>query len=158
METRQLSTIAERSGGWTHYFKITNADLTAGATTQTLQLIGTAQNGLAAGDIVRSVAFYLATPFSGGSATNLTMQLGWDYATGTDAPAGLLAAVELLAASRVVAGDGTGSAFATLRTGFAAVEGADIEALFTSTGANLSTITAGEVRVFLQINKLSSIT
>jgi hypothetical protein len=150
--------MTERAGGWTHRFKITNADLTAAATTQTLQLIGTAQNGLAAGDFVRSAAFYLPTAFSGGAATSLTMQVGWDYATGTDVPAGLIAASELLSAARIVAGDATGSAFATLRTGFAAVEGADIEALFTATGANVSTITAGEVWVFLQISKLSSIT
>ena len=159
METRILGTTTERAGGWTHYWKITNADCTAGATTQTLQLLGSAQNGMAVGDIVRAAAFYLATPFAGTGLTNLTLQVGYDLAAGTDDPDAFIKATELLAAgSRVLAGDGNGDVFATLRTGFAFQEGGDLEALLTSTGGNLSAMTAGEVRVYLQISKLASIT
>lgn len=159
MDTRRLTTIAETAGGWTHYFKITYADCTAGATTQTLQLIGTAQNGMAVGDIVRAAAFYLPTPFVGTGITNLTMQVGYDLAAGTDDPDAFIKAVELAgAATEILAGDGTGDVFATLRTGYAFQEAGDLEVLLTATGGNLSAMTAGEVRVFLQISKLSSIT
>lgn len=160
METRLLTTNTERGLGWTHYFKITSADLTAAATTQTLQLIGTAQNGVAVGDIIRAGAFYLPTPFTATAGmTNLTMQVGYDLAAGTDDPDAIIKAVELFgAATEILAGDATGDIFATLRTGFAFQEAGDIEALFTATGGNISTLTAGEVRVFLQINRLSTIT
>lgn len=158
METRILGTTTERAGGWTHYFKITNADCTAGATTQTLQLIGTAQNGMAIGDIVRAAAFYLATPFVGTALTNLTMQVGYDLAAGTDDPDAFIKATELLAAGRILAGDGNGDVFATLRTGYAFQEAGDLEVLLTATGGNLSAMTAGEVRIYLQISKLASIT
>ena len=159
MTSRPISTIAERAGGWTHQFTITNADLTAAATTQTLQLIGSAQNGMAVGDIVRSAAFYLPTPFTATAGiTNLTMQIGYDLAAGTDDPDAFIKAVELFgAATEILAGDGNGDVFATLRTGYAFQELGDIEALFTATGGNLSTVTAGEVRVFLQISNLARI-
>jgi hypothetical protein len=86
------------------------------------------------------------------------MQVGYDLAAGTDDPDAFIKATELLAAGRILAGDGNGDVFATLRTGYAFQEAGDLEVLLTATGGNLSAMTAGEVRIYLQISKLASIT
>jgi len=153
MTTITLDTVEERATGWTHMLKLDITDTTAAATTKAVVLVP----GLVAGDIVRNAAFYLKSGFVGAAVTNLTMQVGWNGAS-VDDPDGLIEAVELATAgTEILAGDATGVAFATKRTGFAPQEAAAIEALFTSTGANLSVCTAGEVWVYLNISRLPSI-
>jgi hypothetical protein len=156
MQSISLQTMEERSNGFTHLWKITYADLndTAGLT-KTLQLMGTAQNGVAVGDLVRDAALYLRTAFVGTAVTNLAIDVGYDLAAGTDDPDAFLDNYELAGvATEVLAADGNGAVFATLRTGYAFQEAGDIEALFTAVGANLSALTAGEVWVFLAIARL----
>lgn len=157
MDSNLINTVPERAGGWTHVFKIYYSDLsgTAGLT-QTLQLIGSSQTGLRVGDIVRNAAIYLPTAFvSSGAMSSLVIDVGWDLAAGTDDPDGLLDNYELLGtATEILAADANGAAFATLRNGFALQENGDIEAVFTAVGANLNTLTAGEVRVFLNVSRL----
>ncbi|MFZ4777751.1 MAG: hypothetical protein ACOYM3_20470 [Terrimicrobiaceae bacterium] len=152
MKTITLDTVAERASGWTHLFKIPFGDLSAAATTKTISLIT-----LPVGSLVREAAFFLKAGFVGPSVTNLTLKLGWNGAS-VDDDDGLIEAVELATAgTEILAGDGTGAAFATKRTGFAPQESAAIEVLFTATGANTSVLTAGEVWVALNISDLSKL-
>jgi hypothetical protein len=156
MDTNIISTIPERAGGWTHQLKVRYSDFSTAGLTQTIQLLGTGNTGCRVGDIVRNAAIYLPTPFvSSGAMTSLKIDVGWDLAAGTDDPDGLIAAYELLgAATEILAADANGAAFATLRNGFAFQENGDIEAVFTALGANVNTLTAGEVWVFLNISRL----
>lgn len=154
MITNRYNSVNEASVGYSHQFKISYKDLidTAG-TTKTLDLLT-----LEAGDIVEKAAFWLPTTFDGGSTSALALDVGYDMATVTDDPDAFLDNYEIHEdASEVKAGDGNGAVFATLRTGFAAVEAGKVTALFTATGANLSTLTQGEVWVFLKVTKLAKL-
>lgn len=154
MTRRPLGTDEVRATGFTHVATIEYTDLSVGATTNTITLV----DGLGVGHLVTAAAFYLETGFVGTSITNLTIEVGWDLAAGTDDPNGLIEAAELATAgTEILAGDATGVAFATKRTGFAFQESGDIEALFTATGANLSALTAGKVHVYLTIVDLTKI-
>lgn len=153
MTTNYFNSINERTSGWTHQFKIPYGDLSAAATTKTVDLLT-----LEVGDLVRNAAFYLPTAFVGPSVTNLSLEVGWNAATGSDDPDGLLNDYELAGvATEILAGDANGAAFATLRNGYAAQEAVTIGALFTATGANLSVLTAGEVWIYLNVSKLSKL-
>jgi hypothetical protein len=78
--------------------------------------------------------------------------VGYDLAAGSDDPDAFLDNYEIhLDASEVLAGDGNGAVFATLRTGYAFQESAKITALFTATGGNLSVLTTGKVIVWLEV-------
>ncbi len=148
MEKIALNSVNERAmHGYTHRIKVLSTDLTAAATTQTLSLI----TGMRKGHIVKDAALVLQTPFVGPSITNLTVDVGFDGASVDDADA-FIDLVELASAgTEILACDGNGAAFATLRTGHAFVEAATITALFTATGANLSVLTAGEVWIYLNV-------
>ena len=147
MKTIALNTVAERATGFTHLFKIKHTDLTAAATTQTLDLLA-----LELGDYVNKAAFYLKTPFDGGATTNLTLDVGESLTPDADA---FLDGYELHAdGSEVLAGDGNGAAFATLRTGFVALAAGSVQALFTATGANMTALTQGEVWIYLNVARL----
>jgi len=153
MKTIALTTVAELATGWTHVFVIPFTDLnTTAATTKTITLLS-----LAVGDIVRNAAFCLTTPFDGGATSALSLDVGHNGAT-VDDPDSLLDAYEIhLDATEILAGDANGAAFATLRTGFAPQEAADIEALFTATGGNLTLLTQGEIRIYLNVSRLPSV-
>ena len=155
MKVRTLTAEEKRQSGYSHVIEIINTDLTAADTTQTIDLV----TGLTAGAIVTAAAMRLVTPFSGGAGTNLVLDAGWDLVAGTDDPDGLLDAYEInVDATEILAADGNGAAFATLRTGFAFPQSASkITALFTATGANLSTLTAGKVAIFLSIFDLDDL-
>ncbi len=154
MKLLKLSAEETRESGFTHKAAITFADLVAtAATTKALTVF----SGLVAGFLVRNAAFRLVSGFVGASVTNLTLELGWNGATSDD-PNGLIESVELATAgTEILAGDATGAAFATKRTGFAPQEAATLEALFTATGANLTALTAGEVHVYLTVSDLSKL-
>jgi len=148
MKTSVFNTVNEGRCGYTHQFKIDITDTTAAATTKVVTLLT-----LEAGDIIRDAAFFLSASFTGGATSALTFQLGWST-TAADAD-GLIEAVSVHAASTpITAGDATGVAFATKRTGLAVTGVTPVEALFTATGANTSVLTAGEVWVYLRVTKL----
>jgi hypothetical protein len=154
MELTKLSAEETREYGFTHKVIITHPDLSATATTKTVNLL----TGLVAGHLITGAAFRLVSGFVGTSVTNLTMQVGYDLAAGTDDPDGIIETVELATAgTEILAGDATGAIFATKRTGFAPQEACTITALFTATGANLSVLTAGEVHVYLSVVDLAKL-
>ena len=154
MKISKLSAEETRESGFTHKAAITFADFASVAATTKVHVIF---SGLVAGFLVRNAAFRLVSGFVGASVTNLTLQLGWNGASSDD-DNGLIEAVELATAgTEILAGDATGAAFATKRTGFAPQEAAAIEALFTATGANLSVLTAGEVHIYLAVSDLSKL-
>ena len=154
MVISKLSAEETRESGFTHKAAITYADFASVAATTKVHVV---LSGLVAGFLVRNAAFLLVSGFVGASVTNLTLQLGWNGTTSDD-DNGLIEAVELATAgTEILAGDATGAAFATKRTGFAPQESAAIEALFTATGANLSVLTAGEVHIYLAVSDLSKL-
>lgn len=138
----------QANSGFTHRFTIDYTDCTAAATTQVFQLI----DDLPRGHIVQAAAMELETGFAGTSITNLVLDVGYDLASGTDDPDAFLDGYEIATAgTEILAADGNGAVFATLRTGFANVEEMDIECLLTATGANLSAMTAGKVHIYLKV-------
>jgi hypothetical protein len=150
MKTNELTSVEERSSGFTHMFKVfAVTDVNAAATTQTINLL----TNVALGDYVTAAAFYLKVPFTGGAGTNTLLEVG-DVA---DAD-GFLAGSEVNSAgTEILAGDGDGAYFATLRTGKAYVGAETITCLFTNTGANLSTLTAGEVWIFIRLIRMAKL-
>lgn len=152
MKLISLDSVQELSNGFTHKAVITAADLNdTAATTKTLNLV----TNLIHGHFVRDAAFYLPTPFDGGATSALSLDVGYDLAAGSDDPDAFLDAYEIhLDATEVLAGDGNGAVFATLRTGHVFQENATITALFTATGGNLSLLTAGEVWIYLNVTPL----
>jgi len=141
------------ASGFSHVVMIDYTDLnTTAGTTKTLEILP----GMKLGSLVDKAAMYLETGFVGASITNLLLEVGWD-STADDAD-GLLAGYEVATAgTEILAGDGDGAAFATLRTGFAFVAAGEIEALFTATGANLTALTAGRVHIFLHVTQLADL-
>lgn len=136
------------NSGFTHRLTLDYTDCTAAATTQTFQFL----NDLPRGHIVQAAAFELETAFAGTSITNLSLDVGYDLASGTDDPDAFLDAYEIAgAATEVLGGDGNGAVFATLRTGYFNQEEMDIEVLLTATGANLSAMTAGKIHIYLKV-------
>ena len=110
-----------------------------------------------AGTIVQQAAYRLVTAFDGGATSALALDVGHNGAT-TDDPDSFLDNYEVHAdATEITAGDGNGAVFATLRTGYAALDAGNYEATFTATGANLSTITSGEIHIFLKIVDLAKV-
>jgi hypothetical protein len=150
-----LNTVEERSSGFNFLAKVLYTDLN---TTAGLTKVLTLASGLGVGDLILDGAMYLKTAFVGTAVTNLAIEVGWNVATGTDDPDGIIDSYELAGvATEVLAADANGAAFATLRTGFAFQESGSIEALFTAVGANLTALTAGEVWVFLRIVNLAKL-
>ncbi len=164
--------------GATHRVNFTFADLSGTASTSLTSTIAS----LTAKTAVRFVGFHLVTPFDGTSTTNLTLALGIDRASGTDDADGFLAATELHNdATEIVIGpvplgdvatdtvDGTygseeSTVIASLRTKLntlmklapqAYSDAADIEAVWTSTAANLTDLTSGEIDLYFAIVDLT---
>lgn len=144
MKTLALSPEERAQSGFTHKAIITYEDLSGtAATTKTLTLAS-----YSAGQLFHKAAYKLVTNFDGGATSALALDVGWNGGT-TDDPDGLLDNYEIHEdASEVKYGDGNGAAFATLRTGYAALDAGDLEALFTATGANLTALTQGEVHIY----------
>lgn len=138
--------------GFTHKFVIPYTDMTSTAgTTLTIDLMS-----VTAGTVVKNVAHKVVTNFDGGATSALTLDLGYDLAAGTDDPNGFIEAVSVHADGTPVAyGLANGAAFATKLTGYAFLEAATIDALFTATGANLTALTQGEVHVYVELADLT---
>lgn len=122
------------------------SDLSAAATTETYEAIQ-----LPAKAIVKQVVFVLDTEFDGGATSELTIQVG----DGTD-PNGYITAKSVHADATSVAtgiidgaylNDGTTN-YTVNGKQYAAADTLDV--LFTSTGANISVLTAGELRVIVE--------
>lgn len=138
----------------------------------------------AAGNQVQFVGGRLVTAFDGTSTTGLTLQIGYDLASGTDDADALLAATEIhndateinyfpqevadVSSSSVDETYGTQESTAVinaiaainamlkqLRTVHAAAS--DIDLLFTSTTANLDDVTTGEVHLLFRMVDLAKI-
>jgi hypothetical protein len=146
METLRLSNDEAAASGFTHKAIITYADVAAiaGATTAGVIDLDT----YTAGTAFTAAAYKVVTAFDGGSTSALSLDVGWNGGTTDDAD-GLIAAQEIhVDATEILYGLGDGAAFAANATGYIALDAGDLEATFTSTGANLSTLTAGEVHIY----------
>lgn len=122
-------------------------------------------------DILERGAFDLVTGFVGTSITNLTVALGWNGASTDDAD-GLIEAKEIATAGTEILADagsidpqtidGTFGApeLAVInsikaRQAYAAQDAGNVQAVFTSTGANLDALTAGKIRLFFNLTRLA---
>lgn len=142
MSTRPLKngqTIQELTG-FTDSIRITVADLSAAATTETINL------AVKAGTQVRNVAFKLHTAFDGGSTSNLTLQVG----DGVDTDAFISNSIIHLDATEENFGPSVAGGVGG-KLGKAYAADGDINMLFTSTGANISTLTAGDIEIFFNL-------
>lgn len=165
--------------GASHKVVITYEDLTDTAgTAKTLVPFTDGQ----ARDIVNNVRFDLVTPFDGGSTSALALDFGYNGASVDDADAFIDAveihkdATEILASLGVPAApatdtvDGTyGTEESTVITSlrntinflrareYAAQETFQLEAVFTATGANLDTLTTGEVHIYFNLVRLADL-
>lgn len=164
--------------GATHRVNFTHADLSGTAGTSLTSTVAS----LAAKAGVRFCGFHLVTAFDGTSTTSLTLALGIDRASGTDDADAFLAATELHNdATEVVIGpipvaDVDASAIDTTygqaeldvitsnRSTTNSIlklqpraysDAADIEAVWTSTTANLTDLTSGEIDLYFAIADLS---
>lgn len=173
---RVVITSDDINGTGTGYGALSAAS--AAATTGTLTPFGQ----LASSYQTQFVAGYLKTAFDGTSSTALTLTLGYDLASGTDKSAGYLAALSLHNDNSPITyfpleiADGDASAvdqtygtqesaalttaignintlIKATRKAFAAAQ--TLQALFTSTAANLTDLTSGEVHLYFRVIDLS---
>lgn len=155
MLIRTLVAEEVRQNGFTHAITIDYADLVAkGAVLTGTFTLSSVLNGatIGKGVFVKEAFYVLETTFDGGATATLKLDVGYNLGSGTDDPDAYLDNYELHQdGTYVLAGDGNGAVFATLRTGHAFVETGTIEALFTVTGANLDALTQGKVHIFLSV-------
>lgn len=137
-----LTAEEQRATGFTHRFDLTEADLT-GTVSGTLQDITLFT--LAIGMVVRNVAYKLATAFTGGAISAITMSVG-DGAGATQ----FIAAGSVFTAGAAYAH----SAASTLKTYTAA---STLIARFTPTSDSLVNLTAGSVVILAEIVDLSKV-
>lgn len=129
---------------------------------------------LQAGDIVDWAFYDLMRNFAVTGASALTMKVGVNFATATDDDDALIEAKSILGgATPIIADAGSidGSAIdatygsqelAVLgslraRRAFAAQEAGALEVVFTSTGANLAAATAGRVRIYFNVIRITEL-
>jgi len=154
MQAEQLGVEMQARTGFTHKFTIDYTDLTAlGAVTSGVVVLAP----YTAGTILQQAAFRLETAFDGGATSALALDVGWNGAS-TDDPDGAIDNYEVhLDSTEILAGDGNGAVFATLRTGYSALDAGNIEATFTATGGNLNALTQGKVHIFLRLVDLTKV-
>jgi hypothetical protein len=143
-----LSLEEQAATGFTHKSIITYADVAAisGATTSGAIAI----HPYTAGTVFQAAAYKLVTPFDGGATSALALDVGHNGAS-TDDPDSLLDNYQIHAdGTEVLYGLGNGANFATLLTGYAALDAGNIEATFTASDGNLSALTTGEVHIYLK--------
>ncbi len=139
--------------GFSHKFVIPYTDLTgtAGVTLAIPVLAYTA------GCFFDRAAYKVVTAFDGGATSALALDVGHNGAT-VDDPDSLIDNYEIhVDATEVLYGDANGAVFATLRTGYCALDAGNIEVTFTATGANLTALTQGEVHIYLRMIDLAKI-
>lgn len=184
MEILRLSTQESVAAlGATHIARITYADLTdTAATSKTLTLV----ESIPANRLFRYIGHVLITDFDAPSTTmsDMTLAVGYDLSSGTDDADGFQAATsvhtdgtEIDATPQVITdvdastvdntyGQQENDVITSLRTKVNSAikllprcfnEAWDLEAVFAATGANLSTLTAGEVLVLFALVDLDAI-
>ncbi len=147
--------------GCSHRAVVSYTDLTDTAgTAKTLVLLP-----YIARDIFNFAFFDLVKTFDGGATSELTVAVGWNGATTDDAD-GLIEAksihedaTEILADAGSIDGSTTDTTFGAqelavlnslrARRAYAALDAGNIEAVFTATGANLTTLTQGLLHIYL---------
>ena len=139
----------EISNGYSDVLVVKHGDLTASSTTQTVTL------AIPAGGIVRAVGFYLEEAFDGGSTSSLKIDVG----DGSDAD-GFVDDQEIhVDASEVIYHNGVGAYLdggtGTEQQGKLYTSADTIDVLFTATGANLSELDAGKVRIYVDMKRLN---
>jgi hypothetical protein len=142
MSTQALKngkTIQELTG-FTDSIRITHADLTDTDTAETINL------AVKAGTQVRNVAFKLHTAFDGGSTSNLTLQVG-DSAD-----------VDAFVSNSIIHVDSTEENYGPSvaagvggKLGKVFAADGNINMLFTSTGANINVLDAGDIEIFFNL-------
>lgn len=144
----RLGTIEDHAmHGYTHKFVVKHSDLSAAATTETVQLL----DDMIAGMVIEKVAYKVITQFDGGATSELVVDVGLDLDAGSDDPDKFIDAVSVHAdATPVDYSIGTGTEYILL-------EGASLEVLFTATGANISVLDAGEIHIFARIIDINKV-
>jgi hypothetical protein len=140
MKTYELPIETKASTGFTHKVILTNADFTAAAATQTFSLLP-----VAAGSVISNAAHKLVTPLvsSDGTLTSAAYTLG-NTATATS----IMSSTEVLGTATEVVNK------AMTVTAPVAITAADqfVVAAFTATTSKLlSSVTAGEIHIYLQV-------
>ncbi len=170
-----MDTQAAALRGATHEAIFDYTDLSGTAGTS---LTSTLAASLVAGTAIEFVGWQLDTDFDGGATSSLTAKIGWDLGSGTDDDDGLLAAVELHADGTEVQYGPVAIAdlptttidetYATpestvltdVRTKLNTVlkrtrkvfdDTADLEVVWTASGANMTALTQGKVRFWFRI-------
>lgn len=165
-------TLQERiKTGCSHVAIIDYTDLSSTAgTTKTLNLF----DGGLARDIVDRVLVDVVTPFDGGATSALKLDVGYNLASGTDDPDAFIDNIEVHVDATEILADGGSIPVQTIdttfgqqeadaitdlraRRPFAAQEAFDIEALFTATGANLTALDTGRVRIYFNVVRLTDL-
>jgi hypothetical protein len=162
-------------GGGTHLVKIGYADLNGTASTAKTQTIISA---IPAGSRFRFIGGRVVTAFDGGAISELTLKLGYNLTSGTDDDDAYLAATSICGAATEILntpeeitdvdsstvdntyGQQENDVITSLRTklnlvlkglGTSHNQAWDLEGVFTSTGANLTALTAGELWLIVAI-------
>jgi hypothetical protein len=142
MSTQALKngkTIQELTG-FTDSIRITHADLTDTDTAETINL------AVKAGTQVRNVAFKLHTAFDGGSTSNLTLQVG----DSTDVDAFVSNSIIHVDSTEENYGPSVAAGVGGKLGKVFAADG-NINMLFTSTGANINVLDAGDIEIFFNL-------
>lgn len=138
---KRLGNIETKAGlQYNRVARITFSDISAAATSFTGQL----STDVPARSLIKGFAHDIITPFTGGAGTNLTIKVGHNGAAVDDDDAYIAATEINSAGTEILCAVGAG---ANNVGGYMNVEATNIEAVFTATGANTSTLTAGEIEV-----------
>jgi hypothetical protein len=149
MEIRKLAPQTAQFLGANVEVIIDHEDLTAAAVTQTVQIFPVAGSLVPAGTKANAMGYHLDPPFDGGATSDLTLQIG-----DGDDPNRYLTA-------HSIHEDGTEVDYGpvglpvTQPHVYSAADG--IDALFTATGANVSVLTAGKLRIYLKVDDISKL-
>lgn len=146
MKFNELSFQEKAKSGFTHKVIISYAqgDFTAAATTQTYTL----KSACPIGTIIQGAAYKAPTLVLGGAISAVTLQVG---KTGTTN--GYITATSVFTGGTAYkAGDG---ALFNQAGGDALVAATDLVAVITTTTANVSVATAGEIHIFLKLVDLT---
>lgn len=147
MKLLALNEVEQKMTGFTHKVNLTFADLTAAATTQSINILPTGTKVFAAGFGIMRAAIRLITPFAGPSVTAVALDIGDGSSVGryiANANTDLLTALATNTKPHVVSTTGFIYSPKNITDGYT-----NIIAKFTATGANVSVMTAGEVDVYL---------
>lgn len=143
MKTIKYSAEESLRHGYTHKVILTHDDLTAAATSQTIAILT-----VPTGTVVEKVGVRLLTEFDdaagagNGSVTDLNLSIGDDGST-----------TRWVNASEISV-QGTAVAYLTSATAYVYLADNTVDAIFAATGANVSTLNAGEVEISLRVVSL----